>query len=224
MSHLKFTPLQIIVHIAAWLPLAWLVGAYLTDNLTVNPVQAATQWAGRFAITLLVLSLACTPLNTLFGWREVTRVRRALGLYAFMYAALHFTILIGLDYGFALDLAWLDLATKPYILASVPALLILTALAATSFKWAMKRLGKNWKRLHRLVYVAGVLAVIHYAWAKKGNLFTLSGDILPPLIFGLIVAAMLLARVPVVKRAASRLRASFPPRRAVKQDYVKRNV
>jgi sulfoxide reductase heme-binding subunit YedZ len=202
----KYTPLQIAVHVGAWLPLAWLAWAALTNNLTVNPIQAATQHLGKDALVLLLLALSCTPLNTVFGFRHALKVRRTLGLYTFLYAGLHLLILIGLDYGFALDLVWGDLAEKPYIIVGASTLLILSLLAITSFKWWMKRLGKNWKRLHRLIYLAAPLAILHYAWAKKGDLFSLRGDILQPLLFGLLVVLLLLLRLPAVSRRVVRVR------------------
>ncbi len=195
-------PLKLFVHAGAWLPLAWLLWAYTTDQLTANPIQTATQYAGRFAITLLVLSLACTPLHTLFRWRTVLSVRRALGLYAFMYAVGHLYLLVGLDYGFALDALWADFSNKLYIYAGMTVLLILLLLTTTSFQWWMRRLGKNWKRLHRLVYAANVLAVIHYAWAQKGDIFSLRGNILAPLLYGGLVALLLVLRLPRVRKVA----------------------
>jgi len=211
MKKFKFTPFQVAVHLGAWLPLAWLAWAYITNRLTVNPIQAATQEAGKFAITLLVLSLACTPLNTLFRWRSMLTVRRALGLYAFMYAALHLSILVGLDYGFDLGSLWADLSGKPYILVGAATLLILIPLAITSTKGWMKRMGKNWMRLHRLVYAACLLAVVHYAWAKKGDLFSLRGDIALPLLYGGIVLLLLFLRIPFVRRGISQVRESIRP-------------
>lgn len=199
-------PLQIVVHTGAWVPLAWLVWAYFANVLGVNPIQAAEQWTGRFAAALLLLSFACTPLNTLFGWRDTAKVRRALGLYAFMYAGIHLSILIGVDYFFAFDLLWADLAEKPYIIVGASALLILTALAVTSFKWWMRALGRNWKRLHKLVYLAAPLVALHYAWAQKGDVFRLQGNILLPLLYGLVVAILLALRVPRVKKAVTALR------------------
>jgi hypothetical protein len=97
---LKLTPFQILVHLLAWGLVAWLAWDAWTGNLTVNPIQAATQRTGKNALVLLVLSLACTPLNTLFGLRQALTVRRSLGLYAFMFAAMHFAIFIWIDYGF----------------------------------------------------------------------------------------------------------------------------
>jgi sulfoxide reductase heme-binding subunit YedZ len=212
MNKLKFTPLQIAVHIGAWIPLTWLVWAYYAHRLTVNPIQNAMQRTGKYALVLLVLSLACTPLNTLFGWKGVIKVRRVLGLYAFLYAAVHFLILIGLDYQFNLTFLLADLRGKLYVWVGVAAFLILLALAATSFRWMMKRLGKNWKRLHRSVYLAGVLVVLHYAWVKKGDLFNLRGDIQQPLFFGLLVILLLALRLPPIARGIKRLRASLVAR------------
>lgn len=206
MAKFKFNRLQIVVHVGVWLLLAWLAWDYLSGNLTVNPIQAATQRSGKYALILLVLSLACTPLYRLFGFRQALTVRRPLGLYAFLFAALHFGIFTGLDFGFDWNLLKIEFLERRYILVGLGALSILTPLAITSFKWWMKRLGKNWKRLHRLVYLAGPLVIIHYAWAKKGDLLRLQGDIWQPLLFGGIVLLLLVVRIPVVRRTIQRLR------------------
>jgi methionine sulfoxide reductase heme-binding subunit len=213
-SRRKFTPLQVLVHLFAWGLVAWLARDAWTGNLTVNPIQAAEQRTGKDALILLVLSLACTPLNTLFGWRQALTVRRSLGLYAFMFAALHFTIFIWIDYGFNWEFMYLDLANKRYILVGLTALTILTLLAATSFQWWKKRLGKRWKVLHRLVYLAAPLVVLHYAWARKGDIFRLQGDIVQPLAFGIVVALLLVVRLPALRRGAVRLRGQLQRRLA----------
>jgi methionine sulfoxide reductase heme-binding subunit len=212
---LKLSPLQILVHLLAWGLVAWLAWDAWTGNLTVNPIQAAEQRTGKDALVLLVLSLACTPLNTLFGLRQALTVRRSLGLYAFMFAALHFTIFIWIDYGFDWEFLRLDIINKRYILVGATALIILTLLAATSFKWWMKRLGKRWKALHRLIYLAAPLVVLHYAWARKGDIFRLQGDILQPLAFGVVVALLLLARLPALRRGAVKLRGQLQRRLAL---------
>jgi sulfoxide reductase heme-binding subunit YedZ len=199
---IKLSPLQIAVHLTAWLLLAWLAWDYFSGNLGVNPIQAATQRSGRYAIIYLILSLACTPLNTVFGFRQALTARRALGLYAFMFASTHLLIFSGVDFGFDWSLLKPEILQKPYILIGLATLTILSALALTSFKWWMKRLGKNWKRLHKLVYLASVLVVIHYAWAKKGDLFRLQGDILWPLIAGGVVMTLLFLRLPSVRKTA----------------------
>lgn len=198
--------LKLLIHGAVWFLLGWLVWDWWAGNLSVNPIQEVTQRTGKYALVLLVLSLAATPVNTFFGFRPALQVRRLLGLYAFLFAALHFMIFIGWDYGFDWGLIAAAIVEKRFVVAGLSAFVILLALAATSFKSSQKRLGKNWKRLHRLAYLAGILVVVHYTWATKGDLLRLQGDILQPLVFGGIVLLLLLARLPAVRRAASNLR------------------
>jgi sulfoxide reductase heme-binding subunit YedZ len=205
MKKLKFTRLQIITHIGAWLPLLWLLWDNYAGNLSINPIQELTQRTGKYALVMLVLSISITPLTTLTGLRQFIKLRRPLGLYAFLYAALHFSIFIGLDYAFDWSLLRGELFEKRYILVGLGALLILSALAITSFKWWMKRLGKNWKRLHRLVYLASALVIVHFGWSQKGDFLRLQGDVGQPLAFGLAVALLLVVRIPPVRRRASRL-------------------
>jgi len=222
MEKRKFTPLQILVHVGAWLPLAWLAWDYFNNNLTVNPIQALEQRTGHYAIVLLILSLACTPLNTVFGFRQAIKVRRSLGLYAFLYAALHFSIFIGLDYVFDWSLLREAIFEKRYTLVGFLALVILALLALTSFDWWKARLRKNWKRLHQMVYVASVLVVLHYAWALKGDIFRVQGNVWLPLLAGAVVAILLILRLPPVRRAAVRLRAQLARRsRPHKGDLAK---
>lgn len=205
LTPVKIIPLQIVVHIGAWIPLIWLVVQHLNNALGANPIQEATQRMGKTALILLVLSLACTPLNTLFNFKQALKVRRALGLYAFLYAATHFTLFIGVDYGFNLEFLWADIRSKAFVWVGFSAGLILLGLAITSFDWWKRRLKKNWKRLHRLVYVAGALVIVHYTWAKKGSLTQLQGDIVQPLLFGLLVLVLLVLRIPAVKQFSRRL-------------------
>ncbi len=199
---LKFTKFQLAVHVAALAPLVLLLVAWLTDALSVNPIQEATFRTGKAAMVLLVASLACTPANTVFGFRPAIKVRRALGLYAFLYAAIHFGIFIGLDYGFDLRLVALELAEKRYILVGAAALLILLPLAVTSTKGWQRRLGKVWKKLHRWVYLAGVLVIFHYIWVQKS-------DIREPIVWGLILGLLLLLRVPAIRKRAASWRGSI---------------
>lgn len=196
----RYTPLQIIMHLGAWFPLARLFFDFSAGNLSANPIQDMQQRMGRAAITLLVLALACTPLHAIFGWREPLKRRRALGLYAFMYVCIHLLIFINLDYGFAWSLILQTIVEKPYILIGLTVFALLIPLAMTSFDVWKARLGKNWKRLHKIVYLIVPLAVLHYAWAKKGDLFNLTGDITRPLLYGLIVAILLILRIPAVRK------------------------
>ncbi len=199
MKRPKFTVFQLFVHLAALLPLALLVWDTVQGNLSVNPIQDITFRTGKAALVLLVLTLAATPANTIFGFRQAIKVRRALGLYAFLYAGIHFLIFVGLDYGFNFRLLGLELVEKRYVLVGSAALLILIPLAITSTKGWQRRLGKTWKTLHKWIYLAGILVIVHYAWVQKA-------DIRQPLLWGGIVALLLLARIPAVRRAAVRYR------------------
>jgi sulfoxide reductase heme-binding subunit YedZ len=212
----KITALQVIAHMAAWVPLAVLLADGLAGNLTENPIQYLEQRLGRDAILMLMVALAVTPLETLTGFRQLQRLSRPLGLYAFLYVCLHLLMFVGVDYGFDFDLLWQDAQNKTYLLFGLGGFLILLPLAVTSFRWWMKRLGKRWKRLHRLVYAAGVLVVIHYALAVKGDLVHLQGDVAKPAIYAVVVASLLVLRLKPVRQAVIRLR-----RRAV-QGYLER--
>jgi sulfoxide reductase heme-binding subunit YedZ len=203
MKRFRLHPLQVLTHIGAWIPLAVLIYDYYNDNLTVNPIQAAEQRTGHIAIVLLILSLACTPINTLFRFSPVLKVRRALGLYAYLYAAIHLLIFTGLDFGFDLPLIADEILKKRFILIGMTAFLLLTALAFTSFEWWMKRMGKKWKQLHSLVYVANLLVVLHYALAVKGDIFRLQGNIIWPLAAAAVVALLLVLRIRAVRRRLS---------------------
>jgi sulfoxide reductase heme-binding subunit YedZ len=182
----------LLVNLASWIPLAVLAKDAFTDNLTFNPIQAATLRTGKLALIFLLLSLACTPLSSLLKFKPALKVRRTLGLFAFMYAAIHVCIFFVLDYGLDLRQIWNGIIEKRYILAGAGAFLILLPLALTSFKWWMKHLGKNWKRLHRLVYLAGVFVIVHYIWLVKS-------DIRVPLLYGAVMLLFLLVRVKPVK-------------------------
>lgn len=198
--------LRLGIHLLGVSPLFQLVITRLGHRLTANPIQFVEQFLGRAALNLLVCSLAVTPLVTLLGWNALNRHRRTLGLYAFLYFVLHFLTFAILDYG----LDWgeiLRLALeKPFIVVGALAGLVLLLLAITSFDIWKKKLGKNWKRLHRAVYLASGIVILHYAWALKGSLTNLGGDILKPLGMGLLVGLLLVFRIPVLRRrlAASR--------------------
>ena len=192
--------LWLAVNAAAAIPLLQMVVGYATDTLGVDPVATLTTRTGTAAIMTLVLSLACTPANMLFGWRKALTVRKSLGLWAFTYAALHMLVFIGLDYGLDWRFIWQDaLLEKQYIFVGLTALLILLPLALTSTKGWMRRLGRNWKRLHQLVYLAGILAVLHYFILVKI-------DKREPLIYAGVLALLLALRLPPVRRQVSRMR------------------
>jgi methionine sulfoxide reductase heme-binding subunit len=198
---LPLNGLQILVHFGAWAPLFVLVYDFFNNRLTVNPIQAAEIRTGDIALTLLILSLACTPLFTLTHRPQVIKIRRVLGLYGYMYAAIHMFIFAGVDYGLNVQFLWQAVTEKPFIIVGLISIISLSILAATSFRYWQRRLGKNWKRLHRLVYAINLLVILHFGWSVKGDFFHLRGDIFRPLVAGLIVILLLVLRIPAVRRA-----------------------
>jgi methionine sulfoxide reductase heme-binding subunit len=206
MKKSRFTPLQIIVHIAGWIPLAQIAYDFFTRHLTANPIQAIEQRTGLQALTFLLFSLACTPLASISGWRELTLRRRALGNYGFLYAALHVFTFFVIDYGLNLAAVWRDVWNKSYIIIGALAFLMLLPLAITSFTYWMKRLGKTWKRLHKLVYIISPLVVLHFLLVVKGSLAQLQGNLAQPLLYGGIAAILLILRISKVKIALINLR------------------
>jgi sulfoxide reductase heme-binding subunit YedZ len=144
---------------------------------------------GFWTLTWLVLSLAATPMKTLFGLTEPLRVRKMVGLFAFFYGALHFVTYVALDQAFDIDDIFADIVKRKFITVGFAALITLAPLAATSTNRAVRRLGfRRWKRLHRLVYVAAVLGVVHFVWRVKA-------DYLEPALFAVALAALLVARL-----------------------------
>ncbi len=189
---------QIIIHIAALLPLAILAWNFTQNQLTVNPIQEITLRTGTYSLVLLVLSLACTTINRVFGLKLVLPLRRPLGIYGFMYAGLHFLNFIGLDYRFDLNLLREDVFGKAYIWVGLVALLVLLPVTITSTRGWVTRLGRNWVRLHWLVYPAALLSVAHF-------LLLVKADIREPLLYGAVVVLLLIARLPPVRKAVREL-------------------
>jgi sulfoxide reductase heme-binding subunit YedZ len=198
--------LRIGIHAIGLLSLVMLIVRWQTSGLTFNPIQFIEQYLGRAAINMLVLSLAVTPVVTLTGWRKLSKHARTLGLYTFFYFSLHFLTFAVVDYSLNFSEIFKLMIEKPFIIIGTAAGIILLALATTSFKYWMKRLGKNWKKLHRLVYLLGGLAVLHNAMALKGSLTNLSGNIIRPLVLGALITLLLVLRIPTIKRWAASLR------------------
>jgi sulfoxide reductase heme-binding subunit YedZ len=194
--------LQAATHVAALLPLALLIYDFARGQLTANPIREMTLRTGKSALVTLVLSLACTPIDLLLGAKAIFRLRKPLGLYAAFYAALHLMIYVVLDYGFAWGAILEDLRYRRFIQFGLLSFLLLIPLAITSTKGWRRRLGKGWKRLHRLVYLAAPLAAIHfYLLVKAGRR--------EPLLYGVLIAALLAFRIPVVRRAALAIRSQM---------------
>jgi sulfoxide reductase heme-binding subunit YedZ len=179
-----------VVWLAAGAPLAWLVHGAFTGGLGPEPIDTLTKWTGTTALIILMTTLAVTPLRRLTGWNRLVKYRRLLGLWAFSYAVLHFLVWALFDHEFTWSYMWEDISERPYITVGTAALLILLALAITSPKGMVRRLGgKRWQALHRMVYVAAALAVLHFLWLVKA-------DLTNPLIFAVVLITLLVARLP----------------------------
>lgn len=179
-----------LLHAAALTPLAilgmqvWEVWQTGNDALGADPVAEIEHRLGLWALRLLMATLAITPLRQLTGQAVLVRFRRMLGLYAFFYACLHLSAYLVLDLRGYWTLIFEEIAKRPYITVGFSAWLLLLPLAVTSTKGWIKRLGRNWARLHKLVYAAGVLAVLHFWWLVKS-------DIREPALYAGILALLL---------------------------------
>jgi sulfoxide reductase heme-binding subunit YedZ len=191
-----------IVWLAGLGPFLWLATGY-PDRWGVNPLEYITLFTGKTALIVLMVTLAVTPVRRLTGWNDAIRLRRLIGIFAFFYVVLHLCIYLGLDRVFRFGTIVEDIAKRPFITVGFAAFLILLALTITSTKGWIRRLGKRWQKLHRLVYLAGGLAVLHYYWKVKA-------DTSEPLIFAGIFALLMLFRLPVFKRLHSRGASSRP--------------
>jgi sulfoxide reductase heme-binding subunit YedZ len=198
MKKFKMTPLQIGAHIAALIPLILLLWDFWQGNLGPDVIRAATLRTGKAALILLIASLACTPINILFGYKPVLKLRRPLGLYSFMYASIHFAIFIGVDYFFNFALIWEALFEKRYALVGLATGTILLALALTSTVGWQRRLKKKWKQLHRFVYLAGILSVLHFIWLVKQGIWE-------PYVWAAVVVLLLTLRYGPIKQRALKL-------------------
>jgi sulfoxide reductase heme-binding subunit YedZ len=174
----------------AALPLVKILVDTTTGQLGADPVEALIRRTGWWALTLLVATLAVTPVRRFTGWNRIITIRKPLGLMSFLYACLHFLLYVGIDQFFAFSYIIEDILERPYITAGFVALLMLLALAVTSRRDSIRKLGgKRWRRIHFLIYPASLLAVLHYYWLVKA-------DTRPPLAFAGVVMVLLLARLP----------------------------
>ena len=189
-----------IVFILCSLPALWLVFRAVTGRLSINPVEDITLTTGIWALRFLVFTLLVTPLRRLTGWNRIIGYRRMLGLFAFFYAALHFFTYVTLDQFFAFDLILKDIAKRPFITAGFVAFVLMIPLALTSTKGWIRRLGRKWLLLHRLIYVCGVAAAVHYLWKVK----VMIGS---PVYYAAAIALLLGWRVVWQLKAARSLRA-----------------
>jgi sulfoxide reductase heme-binding subunit YedZ len=187
--------LKIPVWLLCLTPAALLARRAFTGDLGANPVETITLSTGFWTLTLLMTTLAVTPVRRITGWNQLVQFRRLLGLFAFFYATLHFATFITFDHFFNLDSIVEDVMKRPYITVGFAAFLLLIPLALTSTKGWIRRLGKRWTMLHRLVYVSAALAVLHFYWKKSAK-----SDIREPLIFAAILAVLFLVRFVIRTR------------------------
>ena len=173
-----------LVFISSLLPLIWLYGLFKQGQLGANPVETISHYSGDWSLRFLLLTLAVTPLRRVTGWNRLQHFRRMLGLFTFFYVCLHFSVHLVFDQFFDLQAIVKDVAQRPYITVGFAGWLLLIPLAITSTQAMIKRLGRNWQRLHRLVYVIGVLGVLHYLWLVKA-------DLTEPLIYAGVLAVLL---------------------------------
>lgn len=157
------------VFLLSLLPVAWLVWGAVTDTLGSNPVETMTRETGQWSLRFLLITLAVTPLRQLSGQSWLLRLRRMLGLFAFFYALLHFITYIWFDQYFDWAEIGRDILKRPFITVGFTAFVLLIPLALTSTNRMMKRLGKNWKKLHQLVYVIPALGALHFLWLVKAD-------------------------------------------------------
>jgi len=216
--------LKPLVFVAALGPLAWLVWAALTGNLSANPLSDITNETGIWTLRFLCITLTVTPLRRLTGWHWLIRFRRMFGLFAFFYGTLHFLTYVivdrfaGLDFPDGIvavrtlrDLAVSvvqDIGKRPFITVGFTGWLLMVPLALTSTAGMIRRLGgRRWNRLHRLVYVSAIAGVVHYWWLVKA-------DVRRPVTYGIVVATLLLFRIGWARRqAATPARSKLPPAR-----------
>ncbi len=165
-------------------PFAQLIYNALTDNLGANPIDAITLHTGSWGLMFLIATLTVTPLRKVTGWNGLIKFRRMLGLFAFFYLTLHFVTFVVLDHFFDFNAIVKDVIKRPYVTAGFTGFVLLVPLALTSTRGMIRRLGKKWQPLHRLVYIAAVAGVIHFYWLVKA-------DIRRPVQYGLVLALVL---------------------------------
>ncbi|WP_186100600.1 protein-methionine-sulfoxide reductase heme-binding subunit MsrQ [Burkholderia gladioli] len=188
-----------VVFLAGLFPLARLVVLGFTGGLGANPIEFVTRSTGLWTLMILCVTLAVTPLRRLTGINALLRLRRMIGLFAFFYALLHFTTYFWFDKWFDLPAILKDVFKRPFITVGFAAFLLLIPLALSSPRAAVRRLGRHWQRLHRLIYAIAVLAILHFWWMRAGK-----HDLALPKLYGAIVLALLGWRVVVALRARRR--------------------
>ncbi|HYD78215.1 MAG TPA: protein-methionine-sulfoxide reductase heme-binding subunit MsrQ [Paucimonas sp.] len=190
-SPLQTKAIKTLLFIAALMPFARLVVFAVSGDLGANPIEFITRNTGDWTLYFLCITLAVTPLRRFTGWNWLIKLRRMLGLFAFFYATLHFTTFLWFDHFFDLQAMWKDILKRPFITVGFASFVLLIPLAATSTNAMVRRLGaKRWQWLHRTIYLIAPLGILHYWWMKAGK-----HDLSQPILFGVIVAGLLLLRL-----------------------------
>ncbi|MBB2201233.1 protein-methionine-sulfoxide reductase heme-binding subunit MsrQ [Gluconacetobacter tumulisoli] len=179
--------LRVLLYAVGLVPAAATFAMGLANRLGPDPVNVFERTLGLWAIRFLILSLCVTPLRELTGV-SLLRYRRALGLLAFWYALFHVTVYVGLDQGFDGAVLLADITRRPFVIMGMAAFLIVTVLAATSNAWSIRRLGRRWRAVHRMVYLAGLCAAVHFILSFK----LLRAE---PLLYAVVMALLLLYRL-----------------------------
>ena len=179
------------------IPLGRLVWLAFNGGLGANPIEFVTRSTGTWTLVFLLITLSITPIRKLTGQNALLRVRRMLGLFAFFYACLHFTTYIWWDQFFDWVAILKDIKKRPFITVGFACFVLLLPLAATSTNAMMRRLGRRWQQLHRLVYLIGIGGVVHYWWLVKK-------DITQPALYALVLALLLGYRLVVWMQARKR--------------------
>jgi sulfoxide reductase heme-binding subunit YedZ len=179
---------KVILFLAALVPQALLVRGVLTSNLGANPAETIQLTTGRWAFKFLLLTLAVTPVRRITKWNILIQYRRMLGLFAFFYASCHLAAYYAFDLNFSVAAVAGDTLKRPFIFMGMAAFLTMLPLAITSTKGWIRRLGKKWALLHRLIYVSATCAAVHFAWKVK----VFAGD---PVLYALGVTVLLGFRV-----------------------------
>ena len=194
MSSRKILLLKIAVWIGCFVPLGRLLYKGWTGGLGANPIEFITLSTGTWTLIFLLATLSITPLRKLTGQSWLIRIRRLIGLFAFFYASLHFTTYVWLDKFFEFQEMVEDVMKRRFITVGFLAFTLLVPLAMTSTTWAVRKLGgKNWQRLHRLIYLSAVAGVIHFWWKVKA-------DVREPAIYAAILGGLLLLRLAITAR------------------------
>ncbi len=199
-----------IIWVGALTPAAILLWRALHDGLGANPIEKITHWTGRTTLTLLMITLAVTPIRRLTGFNPIIQARRLLGLFVFSYAVLHFLTYVVLDLFFDFSQVVEDIRKRPYITVGFTAFVLLIPLAITSTKGWIRRMGKKWVLVHRLIYISASLGVLHYFWKVKA-------DTRAPAVFAGVLAILLLARLRLRGLSLRRRRDRDPARAEARQ-------